>query len=160
MKPLPKPFEDRMKTLLGAEFEAYRSALENPPVKGFRVNTDKMSLDEFEKKNVFSKEKIPYVENGYYLDYEKVGNHPYHHAGLLYVQEPGAMAPAECVEVEPDWCVLDLCAAPGGKSTQLKMKLGENGVLVSNEIVPSRCKILSRLCRWKRTGTRRSLRWE
>ncbi len=143
MKQLPLAFENRMKTLLGEEFEAYRSALENPPVKGFRVNTEKIRLEEFEKINPFSNEKIPYVKNGYYLDYEKVGNHPYHHAGLLYVQEPGAMAPAECVDVEPDWCVLDLCAAPGGKSTQLKMKLGENGVLVSNEIISSRCKILT-----------------
>lgn len=143
MKQLPIAFENRMKTLLGEEFEAYRSALENPPVKGFRVNTEKIRFEEFEKINPFSNEKIPYVKNGYYLDYEKVGNHPYHHAGLLYVQEPGAMAPAECVEIEPDWCVLDLCAAPGGKSTQLKMKLGENGVLVSNEIISSRCKILT-----------------
>ena len=143
MKQLPKEFEARMKVLLGDDFEKYYNELQNPPVKAFRVNTDKISLEEFEKINLFGSEKIPYVENGYYLDYEKVGNHPYHHAGLIYVQEPAAMAPAECIEIDPDWFVLDMCAAPGGKSTQLKNKLGENGVLVSNEIISSRCKILT-----------------
>ncbi|MBQ4119528.1 MAG: methyltransferase domain-containing protein [Clostridia bacterium] len=143
MKQLPTLYEQRMKSLLGEEFESYLSELQNPPVKAFRVNTDKISLEDFEKINVFGKEKIPYVDNGYYLDFEKVGNHPYHHAGLIYVQEPAAMAPAECIDINPDWRVLDMCAAPGGKSTQLKNKLGENGVLISNEIIPSRCKILT-----------------
>ena len=143
MKQLPKNYENRMKRLLGVDFENYLNELQNPPVKAFRVNTDKISLEEFEKINIFGQEKIPYVSNGYYLDFEKIGNHPYHHAGLIYVQEPAAMAPAECVDIEPHWCVLDMCAAPGGKSTQLKNKLGENGVLVSNEIIPSRCKILT-----------------
>ncbi|MBR3960779.1 MAG: hypothetical protein IKK13_01035, partial [Clostridia bacterium] len=140
MKQLPIDFEERMKALLGSDFEAYKNELENPPVKAFRVNTDKISLDKFSKINSFSSEKIPYVENGFYLCYDKVGNHPNHHAGLIYVQEPAAMAPAECIDIEPDWCILDMCAAPGGKSTQLKNKLGENGVLVSNEIIASRCK--------------------
>ncbi len=143
MKKLPIRYETRMKTLLGQDFDAYLTELQNPPVKAFRVNTDKISTEEFEKINIFSKEKIPYVNNGYYLDYDKIGNHPYHHAGLIYVQEPAAMAPAECIDIKPDWCVLDMCAAPGGKSTQLKMKLGENGVLISNEIILSRCKILT-----------------
>ena len=143
MKQLPKNYENRMKRLLGVDFENYLNELQNSPVKAFRVNTDKISLEEFEKINIFGQEKIPYVSNGYYLDFEKIGNHPYHHAGLIYVQEPAAMAPAECVDIEPHWCVLDMCAAPGGKSTQLKNKLGENGVLVSNEIIPSRCKILT-----------------
>ena len=140
---LPLEYENRMKKLLGEEFNAYKNELENPPVKAFRVNTDKISIEEFEKLNIFSKTKIPYVENGFYLEYDKIGNHPYHHAGLIYVQEPGAMAPAECLNINPDWRVLDMCAAPGGKSTQLKNKLGERGVLVSNEIIPSRCKILT-----------------
>ncbi len=143
MKQLPKIYENRMNLLLGDEFCGYINELQKPPVKAFRVNTDKISVEDFEKINIFGQEKIPYVGNGYYLDFEKVGNHPYHHAGLIYVQEPAAMAPAECVNIEPDWCVLDMCAAPGGKSTQLKNKLGEQGVLVSNEIIPSRCKILT-----------------
>ncbi len=143
MKQLPPKFEERMKKLLGEGFEDYKKELQNPPVKAFRVNTDKISPQDFEKLNIFSKTPITYVDNGYYLEYDKVGNHPYHHAGLIYVQEPAAMAPAECLEIGEDWCVLDMCAAPGGKSTQLKNKLGEKGVLVSNEIIPSRCKILT-----------------
>ena len=143
MKQLPQEFTSRMQQILGAEYDAYLASLQQPPVKAFRVNTDKISLCDFEKINIFSKHKIPYVENGYYLEYDKVGNHPYHHAGLIYVQEPAAMAPAECIDIEPDWHILDMCAAPGGKSTQLKNKLGPNGVLISNEIISSRCKILT-----------------
>ncbi len=140
---LPEAFEKRMRILLGADFEKYINALSEEPVKGFRVNTEKITAEEFEKINIFGSEKIPYVENGYYLDYEKAGNHPYHHSGMIYIQEPGAMAPAECIDIEPDWCCLDMCAAPGGKSTQIKNKLGENGILISNEIISSRCKILT-----------------
>ena len=140
---LPEKYAERMKRILGDEFEEYEKALSESPVKGFRVNTDKISAEDFEKINIFGKEKIPYVENGYYLDFEKVGNHPYHHAGMIYVQEPGAMAPAECIDIDPDWTVLDMCAAPGGKSTQLKNKLSKDSVLVSNEIISSRCKILT-----------------
>lgn len=143
MKQLPNEYVARMKTLLGEDYADYEKALKEPPVKAFRVNTDKIPLKDFKKLNIFSNRKIPYVENGFYLDYEKVGNHPYHHAGMIYVQEPGAMAPVECIDINPNWIVLDMCAAPGGKSTQIKNKLGEKGVLVSNEIIPSRCKILT-----------------
>lgn len=143
MKQLPVAFESRMKKLLGNDFEKYKLSLKDSPVRGFRVNTDKISLEDFMKTNEFSSEKIPYVENGFYLSYDKIGSHPFHHAGMIYVQEPGAMAPAECIDISPDWKILDMCAAPGGKSSQLKNKLDKNGVLVSNEIVPSRCKILT-----------------
>lgn len=143
MKILPVEYAERMKTILGNEFDEYLSVLNEPAVRAFRVNTEKISLEEFEKINLFSKSRIPYVENGFYLEYDKIGNHPYHHAGMIYVQEPGAMAPAECIDIKPDWKILDMCAAPGGKSTQLKNKLSEKGVLVSNEIIPSRCKILT-----------------
>lgn len=143
MKKLPTKFLERMKSLLGDSYNDFIGSYDLSPVRAFRVNTDKISLIDFEKINPFGNEKIPYVQNGYYLDYDKVGNHPYHHAGLIYVQEPAAMAPAECIDINPEWIVLDMCAAPGGKSTQLKNKLGENGVLVSNEIIPSRCKILT-----------------
>ena len=140
---LPSDFTLRMKKLLGAEYEEYLAALEKEPQKGFRVNTDKIPLEDFHKINIFGDEKIPYVENGFYLNLEKAGNHPYHHAGMIYIQEPAAMAPAECLEIKEDWKILDMCAAPGGKSTQLKNKIGKNGVLVSNEIISSRCKILA-----------------
>lgn len=143
MKVLPIDFENRMKNLLGDEFESYKNSLEEEPVRSFRVNTDKISLEDFNKINVFNTEKIPYSPTGFYFDYEKIGNHPYHHAGMIYVQEPGAMAPAECLTIGEDWVILDMCSAPGGKSSQIRNKLGENGVLVSNEIIPSRCKILT-----------------
>ncbi len=143
MKQLPAKYEKRMRALLKADFELYEKAINDEPVRAFRVNTDKIPLEDFEKLNTFSCGKIPYVENGFYLEHDKIGNHPFHHAGMIYVQEPAAMAPAECVEIEPDWTVLDMCAAPGGKSSQIKNKLGEKGVLVSNEIIPSRCKILT-----------------
>ena len=140
---LPQKFAERMKVLLGDEYESYVESLNKAPVRAFRVNTDKISLSDFEKVNPFNTEKIPYVEIGFYFTDENIGNLPYDHAGMIYVQEPGAMAPAECVEIDPDWCILDMCSAPGGKSSQLKNKLGEKGVLVSNEIIPSRCKILT-----------------
>ena len=143
MANLPTQFVSRMKTLLGEDYPLYEKAMSEPPVRALRVNTDKISVDDFKAACPFELEPIPYVENGFYFEQEKVGNHPFHHAGFFYVQEPAAMAPAECVKVEPDWWVLDMCAAPGGKSTQLKNKLGEKGVLVSNEIIPSRCKILT-----------------
>ncbi|MBR5246702.1 MAG: RNA methyltransferase [Clostridia bacterium] len=143
MKQLPLEFQERMKTLLGDEYENFIKSYDEKPVRAFRVNTDKISLEDFEKLNIFSTEKIPYVPNGFYFDYDGIGNHPYHHAGMFYIQEPAAMVPVESIEIQPEWKVLDLCAAPGGKSSQIKNKLGENGVLVSNEIVPSRCKILT-----------------
>ena len=143
MKELPIEFKNRMSDLLGDSFADFLLEFEKPPVKAFRVNTDKISLNDFEKINIFSKEKISYVNNGFFLDFEKIGNHPYHHAGVFYVQEPAAMAPAECIQIDPEWTVLDMCAAPGGKSTQLRNKLNQNSVLVCNEIIASRCKILT-----------------
>lgn len=144
MKALPIAFTERMKRLLGEEeFQRYEDSFHQNAVRAFRVNTEKISVKEFAQIDPFSSEAVPYVETGFYLNYDKVGNHPFHHAGMIYVQDPGAMATAECLEIQPDWWVLDLCAAPGGKSSQLRNKLGENGVLISNEIVPSRCKILT-----------------
>ena len=144
MKTLPNAFVSRMKGLLGEEeYALYEESFQHNAVRAFRVNTEKISVEAFGKIDPFSYQPVPYVETGFYLDYDKVGNHPFHHAGMIYVQDPGAMATAECLDIQPDWWILDLCAAPGGKSSQLRNKLGENGVLISNEIVPSRCKILT-----------------
>ncbi len=143
MKNLPKDFLNRMQSLLGEDFEKFLKSYDEKPSRAFRVNTEKISKEDFEKIDIFNTEKIPFAENGYYFDFEKIGNHPYHHAGMIYVQEPAAMAPAECVEIEKNWKILDMCASPGGKSTQLRNKLGEGGILISNEIVPSRCKTLT-----------------
>lgn len=88
--------------------------------------------------------KVPWAENGYYYQPEdQPGKHPFHEAGVYYIQEPSAMAPAELLDVKPRERVLDLCAAPGGKSTQIAAKLRGQGILVCNEIHPARAKILS-----------------
>ena len=133
-----------MKQLMSEEeFRLYEDSYQQNAVRAFRVNTEKISVQAFSQIDPFSSEPIPYVETGFYLNYDKIGNHPFHHAGMIYVQDPGAMATAECLDIRPDWWILDLCAAPGGKSSQLRNKLGEDGVLISNEIIPSRCKILT-----------------
>ncbi len=139
---LPDEFEKRMKTLLGGDYEAFIKTYSEPPVRAFRINTKKISEEDFEKINPFGGEKIPFADGAYYFSYDGIGNHPCHHAGMVYVQEPAAMSPVSCVDIQPDWKILDLCAAPGGKSGQLAAGL-DGGLLVSNEIIPSRCKILT-----------------
>ena len=125
------------------EFDLYEASYRENAVRAFRVNTEKISVKDFAEIDPFSSEPIPYVETGFYLNYDKVGNHPFHHAGMIYVQDPGAMATAECVEVEPDWWILDMCAAPGGKSTHLLSVLPHGSLLVSNEPMPLRAQILA-----------------
>lgn len=139
---LPNEFTSRMKELLGDGYEDFIRSFDESPVRSFRINTKKISESEFEKINPFGGEKISYAEGAYYFNYDGIGNHPYHHAGMVYIQDPAAMSPVASVNIEPDWKILDLCAAPGGKSTQAAAKL-DGGLLVSNEIVPSRCKILT-----------------
>lgn len=139
---LPNEFTSRMKELLGDGYEEFIRSFDEPSVRSFRINTKKISESEFEKINPFGGEKISYAEGAYYFNYDGIGNHPYHHAGMFYIQDPAAMSPVASVNIEPDWKILDLCAAPGGKSTQAAAGL-DGGLLVSNEIVPSRCKILT-----------------
>lgn len=139
---LPNEFTSRMKELLGDGYEDFIRSFDESPVRSFRINTKKISESDFEKINPFGGEKISYAEGAYYFNYDGIGNHPYHHAGMVYIQDPAAMSPVASVNIEPDWKILDLCAAPGGKSTQAAAKL-DGGLLVSNEIVPSRCKILT-----------------
>ena len=139
---LPTDFSNRMKEILSTDFEKFEAAFSEPPVRSFRVNTNKISKENFEKINPFGGEKISYAENGFYFDCDGIGNHPYHHAGMIYIQEPSAMAAVAGVEIQSDWNILDLCASPGGKSTQAAAK-NPDGILVSNEIIPSRCKTLT-----------------
>ena len=143
MRELPSAFTARMKCLLGSEYESYIGCYDQPAERAFRINTDKISVADFLTVDPFGSIPIPYVSNGFYLHYDGIGHHPLHHAGAIYVQDPGAMAAVECLTVQPDWWVLDLCAAPGGKSGQIKNKLGPDGLLIANEIIPSRCKILT-----------------
>lgn len=140
---LPKLFEDRMKTLLGEEYEEYLQCYNKPHFGGLRVNTLKSSPEVFEKNCPFSVKRIPWVWNGYYYDtQEQPSKHPYYYAGLYYIQEPSAMTPASLLPIEKGDKVLDICAAPGGKSTELGAKLGGEGLLVSNDISNSRAKAL------------------
>ncbi len=138
---LPAEFLSRMQTLLGGEYEDFLRAYDRPLQKGLRRSARKnngMGLP-------FQGEKVPWAEQGYtYAETARPGKHPYHEAGLYYLQEPSAMAPAGILNPQPGERILDLCAAPGGKSTQLGDMLKGEGLLVSNEIHPKRAKILSR----------------
>ncbi|CUH92586.1 hypothetical protein SD1D_1040 [Herbinix luporum] len=140
---LPRLFEDRMRNLLGDEYEEYLKCYHKPYYGGIRVNTLKLSPEEFENLCPFSIKKIPWIPNGYFYDTnEQPARHPYYYAGLYYIQEPSAMTPASLLPVKPGEKVLDLCAAPGGKSTELGAKLQGKGLLVSNDISNSRAKAL------------------
>lgn len=138
---LPESFCERMKNDLKSEYDSFIKSYEEAPYNGLRVNTLKISADEFLKAVDFCKDRVEWCSEGFYYDGKK-GNHPSSLAGLFYSQEPSAMIAAELLPVEKGDRVLDLCAAPGGKSTQLASKLGGSGLLVSNEVVPSRAKIL------------------
>lgn len=141
---LPRVFYDKMKELLGDEFNAFLDSYDDERMYGLRVNTSKISCEEFEKISPFEIKKIPWIDNGYYYDGSAVSpaKHPYYHAGLYYLQEPSAMTPANRLDVSEHNAVLDLCAAPGGKATELGVKLRGSGVLVANDISNSRAKAL------------------
>lgn len=141
---LPVSFLENMKKLLSPEeFNAYLDSYSEERVYGLRVNTNKLTPEEFEKICPFEIKKIPWIDNGYYYSgKDKPAKDPYYYAGLYYLQEPSAMTPAHVLPIEPDDRVLDICAAPGGKSTELAAKLKGKGVLVSNDISNSRAKAL------------------
>ena len=139
---LPVTFTDKMKKLLGNEYEEYIACYDETRLYGLRVNTKKISVEEFKQICPFEIEPIPWIENGFYYNGEKVqaAKHPYYFAGLYYLQEPSAMTPANRLPVEPGDKVLDVCAAPGGKATELGAKLKGEGVLIANDISNSRAK--------------------
>jgi NOL1/NOP2/sun family putative RNA methylase len=140
---LPKLFEDRMRKLLGEEYEEYLQCLSLPHFGGLRVNTLKITPEEFEQICPFPIKRIPWVKNGYYYDTDQQpSKHPYYYAGLYYIQEPSAMTPASLLPIDKGDKVLDICAAPGGKSTELGAKLGGEGILITNDISNSRAKAL------------------
>ena len=110
---------------------------------GLRVNTAKISVEDFWKISPFELTPIPYVDNGFYYDPEVApAKHPYYFAGLYYLQDPSAMTPASRLPVEEGDVVLDLCAAPGGKATELAAKLHGTGLLIANDISSKRAKAL------------------
>ena len=139
---LPVAFVEKMQKLLGNEFDDYIKCYEEKRLYGLRVNTKKISVEDFKKICPFEIEPIPWIENGFYYDGETVqaAKHPYYFAGLYYLQEPSAMTPANRLPIEPGDKVLDVCAAPGGKATELGAKLKGEGVLIANDISNSRAK--------------------
>lgn len=141
---LPDTFLESMRNLLGEEYDAWLASYETAPFQGLRINRTKVEPGEWEKGlSPFSVKRVPWCSNGYYYPEEvRAAKHPYYYAGLYYIQEPSAMAPAELLPVEPGDAVLDLCAAPGGKSTELGAKLYGEGLLVSNDISNSRARAL------------------
>lgn len=142
---LPQYFMERMKELLGTEYELFVNSYLDTPYGGIRANTLKISADELVEISPFQLEPIPWCPTGFYTgEGAKPGKHPYYHAGLYYIQEPSAMAPVELLGVKPGDRVLDLCAAPGGKSTQIAAKLRDEGLLVSNDLHPERTKALAK----------------
>ncbi|POP33194.1 SAM-dependent methyltransferase [Lactonifactor longoviformis] len=140
---LPMKYTESMRNLLREEFESYLETFEKPVRLGLRINQNKVTGEEWEKISPFSLEKVPWIPNGYYYkEEEKPSRHPYYYAGLYYLQEPSAMTPASRLPVEEGDTVLDLCAAPGGKATELGARLKGSGMLVANDISSSRAKAL------------------
>ena len=143
VKQLPEAFLKEMEQLLGDEYEAYIKSYEEAWKPGLRVNTLKITPEEFKNMSHLELTPVDWTEKGfYYPDTERPARHPFYYAGLYYLQEPSAMAPAAVLPVEPGDKVLDVCAAPGGKSTELAAKLQGKGMLVSNDISYSRARAL------------------
>lgn len=140
---LPERFLDHMKQLLGAEYDDWLASCEKPARQGLRINTLKTDVSRWESITPYGSRRIPWTSNGYYCDEaDRPSRDSYYYAGLYYLQEPSAMAPAAVLPVAPGDLVLDLCAAPGGKSTELGARLCGQGMLVSNDISNSRARAL------------------
>ncbi|MGN0517864.1 MAG: RsmB/NOP family class I SAM-dependent RNA methyltransferase [Acutalibacteraceae bacterium] len=137
---LPLDFVDRMKKMLGAQYDDFLQYYATPAKRGLRVNTLKADIELIKSKISGIGEKSPFCSENYYIneDEMRLGNHPFHHAGAYYLQEPSASCAVEILAPEPYDKVLDLCAAPGGKSTQIGAHLQGKGILWSNEIVKNR----------------------
>ncbi|CEQ18917.1 RsmF rRNA methyltransferase first C-terminal domain-containing protein [Paraclostridium sordellii] len=141
---LPQKFLDDMKEILKDEYEDFIKSYEEPKTTGLRVNTLKISKEDLINLNLFKLDQIPWAEEGLYYD-EKIdrpGKNPLHEAGAYYLQEPSAMSVVPRAGIKENDKVLDMCAAPGGKSTYILSKLNDTGLLVSNEINPIRIKAL------------------
>lgn len=139
---LPEKFENKMKELLQDEYDDYLQCYDEPRYYGLRVNTNKISVEDFLKIAPWPLTPVPWIPNGFYYDGDKIqpSKHPYYFAGLYYLQEPSAMTPASRIPVKPGERVLDVCAAPGGKATELGAKLKGEGVLIANDISNSRAR--------------------
>jgi len=156
--PLPQDFKIRMQEMLGEEYEAFLQSYENTNHQALRVNRLKGTVDDFFSACAFADELTPVswtCDGFYYPETTRPGKHPYHEAGAYYIQEPSAMMPAALLDAKPGERILDLCAAPGGKSTQIASAMQQQGILISNEIHPARAKILSE--NMERMGVRNAI---
>lgn len=143
---LPEYFENNLRELMNAdEFELFKDSFDRKRVYGLRLNTLKINGELFEKLSGRKLPRIPWVPDGFYYEEDDApGKHPYYHAGLYYIQEPSAMMPAQALSPMPGERVLDLCAAPGGKTTHLGCLMRNKGIIVSNDISPKRVKPLAK----------------
>ncbi len=134
----------RMKSLLGDEYNEFLKYYEADNFRGLRVNTVKCTAEKLKSLLDFELKLTPFCNEGFYIpnDVVSLGNNPLHHSGAFYIQEPSATSAVEMLGIEENDFVLDLCAAPGGKSTQIGAKLNSTGLLWSNEIVKNRSNIL------------------
>ena len=138
---LPEAFLERIKTQLGDEYDDFLKSLERPRAVALRFNPLKGEQPQLP----FVGQPVPWEPMGYYYDPEaRPGLHVYHEAGVYYLQEASAMSAVALLQPQPGEWVCDLCAAPGGKTTQIAGRLGGEGLLLCNEINPKRAKILSR----------------
>ena len=145
MAQLPQEFLTRMQDMLGDEFDAFLTSYDAPRTAGLRVNTKKCRTEDFPPLVPGTWKKIPWIPNGYFVpDGMRMGQSPLYAAGVFYLQEPSAMTPASRLPIEPGERVLDLCAAPGGKATELNARLKGTGLLVANDISNARAKALLR----------------
>lgn len=139
---LPREFKERMSKLPGFDYGEFIKEYEKTPFRGLRVNTLRCTADEFVNISHFKLKKLPFCDEGFYIGDDVSGKSLLHHAGVFYLQEPSAMSAVTALDVHPGMKVLDLCAAPGGKSTQAAAKLERRGFILCNEIIPSRANIL------------------
>ncbi len=136
-------FLNRMRELLGNEYEHFVQSLDKDNVRGLRANRFKCDKSHLASLIDMPLRPISYVDNGFILEStEPIGTSPLHHAGMIYMQDPGAMSAIAAVNIKPDFKILDMCAAPGGKSSQAAEFLGDEGFILSNEYVPKRAKII------------------
>lgn len=154
MVTLPHDYIEELQGIFGAETAAYQQLMAQPPYKGLSVNRLKAQPETLVPQLPFATEPSPFYRDGYYItgQADGVGRHPYHQAGTFYVQEPSATSAVTLLAVQPQDKVLDLCAAPGGKSAQIASCLHGTGLLWSNEVVRSRAQIL--LSNFERMGIR------
>ena len=148
--PLPAAYVERMTALLGDEADAFFASYDRPARPGLRINTRKITPEAFQQRSPWPLEPIPWCPAGFYLpEGAPAGKHPWHAAGLYYLQEPSAMAVVEQMQLDYEEWVVDTCASPGGKSTQIHDHLRDTGLLIANEVVGSRVKALGEnLERW------------